>query len=162
MVSSSVRWRCAASALLLASVASSSSALAMPRGTVPAVYALLERVLPGASPQFALSLLPSGADCAAGVPAPCYALADAPPPAAIAKLHHVDLHNKYTVQGLDLVELRAVWSCLPERFDNDGEEHKAGWRRKVLDRLRELVRQADAGTLAAPLARGVAGTLRPV
>ena len=50
-------------ALLLSSssLASAARPVRLPLGDVNAVYALLERVLPGASPQFDLSLLPAGA-----------------------------------------------------------------------------------------------------
>jgi hypothetical protein len=51
--------------------------------------------------------------------------------AFIARLHAVDLHNKFNCQGLDLVELRAVWAALPLKFENDMDERKSEWRLKV-------------------------------
>ena len=54
----------------------------------------------------------------------------------IAKLHVADLQTKYSCQGLDELELRAVWACLPERFENDPKGDKAQWRSGVLDALK--------------------------
>ena len=61
----------------------SASASAPPLiGNVSAVYALLERVIPGSSPHFALSLLPPAQACAAGVAAPCFVLSPGSAPGA--------------------------------------------------------------------------------
>jgi hypothetical protein len=64
-----------ATRLLLAALAGATLAAAGP-GNVTAVYALIERVLPGASPHFALSFAPAcaGVDAATG----CFTLADGP------------------------------------------------------------------------------------
>ena len=62
-------------------------------------------------------------------------------------MHAADLNLTYSIQGLDLVELRAVWACLPETFENDGDDRKAGWKEKVLTRLKEMVTKDEAGNL---------------
>ena len=54
----------------------------------------------------------------------------------IAKLHIADLQSKYSPQGLDELELRAMWAALPEKFDNDPKGEKAAWRQDVLDLLK--------------------------
>ena len=59
-------------------------------------------------------------------------------PTNIARLHHTDLTVQYTTQGLDLVELRAVFAAAPETFNNDPDGKKAMWREQMFDRLREV------------------------
>ena len=66
----------------------------------------------------------------------------------MARLHAADLNLTYSIQGLDLVELRAVWACLPATFENDGDDRKAAWKEKVLTRLKEMVTQEEAGSLS--------------
>lgn len=44
----------------------------------------------------------------------------------------------------DLVELRAVTACLPERFEVDGDGRKAAWRAAFLQRVQGLVAQVSA------------------
>ncbi len=66
----------------LACVASASASAPPLIGNVSAVYALLERVIPGSSPHFALSLLPPAQACAAGVAAPCFVLSPGSAPGA--------------------------------------------------------------------------------
>lgn len=41
----------------------------------------------------------------------------------------------------DLVELRALTACLPERFEVDGDGRKAAWRAAFLQRVQGLVAQ---------------------
>jgi len=72
------------------------------------------------------------------------------------KIHAVDLHNKYSTQGLDLAELRAVWASLPrDGFKNDADGRKDEWRVKVLDQLRELVKKEQRGELRPTLRRAL-------
>lgn len=40
------------------------------------------------------------------------------------RVHIADLQTKYGNQGLDIVEMRAVWANLPEEFENDGDGKK--------------------------------------
>jgi hypothetical protein len=56
-------------------------------------------------------------------------------PARIAKLHIADLQTKYATQGLDEVELRAVWASLPEAFENDSSGSKEAWKKNIFQAL---------------------------
>jgi len=58
------------------------------------------------------------------------------PKERIARLHIADLQTKYSVQGLDEVELRAVYCSLPEQFENDANGTKSSWRNDILDVLK--------------------------
>ena len=53
----------------------------------------------------------------------------------ISKLHVADFQSKYSSQGLDEWELRAIWACLPEKFENDERGGKAGWKETLLHSL---------------------------
>lgn len=48
--------------------------------------------------------------------------------ARIGKLHVADFQSKYSTQGLDEVELRAIWATLPPKFENDERGGKANWK----------------------------------
>lgn len=48
-------------------------------------------------------------------------------PDDIKRIHIADLRSKYSNQGLDIVEMRAVYLCLPVEFDNDGDGKKVSW-----------------------------------
>jgi hypothetical protein len=65
----------AARPLLLAALAAAASAQSVPLGTVQSAYDLLERVLPGSSPHFALTFTPA---CPGAASPHCFTLADAP------------------------------------------------------------------------------------
>jgi len=65
----------------------------------------------------------------------------------ISKLHVADLQTKYSCQGLDEMELRAVWACLPGRFDNDNKGDKEAWKLSVFEALkvkREILPWAES------------------
>ena len=62
-------------------------------------------------------------------------------PAFVASLHIADLRSKYSLTGLDLTELRAVWSCLPKSFDNDPGGQKASWRDNCLETIMDQVQK---------------------
>ena len=68
-------------------------------------------------------------------------------PGFIARIHAADLNLKYTIQGLDLTEVRAVYACLPDKFENDSDDRKEEWRAKCLSRLKEMASQQEKGTL---------------
>ena len=59
----------------------------------------------------------------------------------IAQVHHADLQNKFVLQGLDLVETRAVFAAVPEVFANDPEGKKAAWRKALRDKLEGLTKR---------------------
>jgi hypothetical protein len=69
----------------------------------------------------------------------------------VAKIHHADLKTKYSYQGCDITECRAVYAALPARFDGEGESEggkvKQEWRVGLRDRLVQLSEQEDVGTL---------------
>ena len=61
--------------LTLLALAAAASAQTLPQGTVQAAYDMLERVLPGSSPHFALTFVPA---CPGAASPHCFTLADAP------------------------------------------------------------------------------------
>jgi hypothetical protein len=64
-------------------------------------------------------------------------------PEDIAKLHAADLNTKYSNQGLDIVEMRAVYKCLPVDFKLDGDGKKAEWKVNFKQKLMELTRKEE-------------------
>ena len=62
-------------------------------------------------------------------------------PQRIARLHIADLQTKYSTQGLDEVELRAIFAALPDTFDNDGKGDKAAWKDSLLQSLQGKCKQ---------------------
>jgi hypothetical protein len=69
-------------------------------------------------------------------------------PSRIARVHAADLNIAYSIQGLDIAELRAVWASLPATFENDGDKRKAAWRDKVRTKLKEMVSKEAQGSLS--------------
>lgn len=69
------------------------------------------------------------------------------PQGVIQTKHAVEL-NRLSNQGLDLVEMRAVYACLPAIFDLDGDGKKALWRQNFVIKLKELVKKETNGTLS--------------
>ena len=61
------------------------------------------------------------------------------PSELLRKAHVADLRGTYTPTGLDIVELRAVYACLPKEFANDGDGAKAAWRESVREKLVAMV-----------------------
>lgn len=59
------------------------------------------------------------------------------PPDFIARIHEADLRGKFGYQGLDLVELHALWATVKDiDFENDNKNKKAEWRDGLVDRLK--------------------------
>jgi hypothetical protein len=54
-------------------------------------------------------------------------------------VHIADLQAKYSNQGLDLLEMRAVWAALPQEFDLDSDAKKAQWRHFFCQKLQVLL-----------------------
>ncbi|GMH92820.1 hypothetical protein TL16_g12462, partial [Triparma laevis f. inornata] len=52
------------------------------------------------------------------------------PPESIAKIHIAELKTKFQAHGLDLVELRAICTILPEAFENDADGAKGEAQRR--------------------------------
>ena len=74
------------------------------------------------------------------------------PRAAIARFHQADLQSKYSYQGLDLVEMRAIWAVLHDSndggdlaFQNDATGVKAAWLLAVKTKLEEMEKKAEQG-----------------
>lgn len=68
----------------------------------------------------------------------------------IAKLHESDLFARYVVQGqgLDLVELSAIYRSVPEDFMNDTKGLKAEWRASIESNLFQLLKDRKQDRLA--------------
>ncbi|CAH0373420.1 unnamed protein product [Pelagomonas calceolata] len=69
------------------------------------------------------------------------------PSELLRKAHVADLRGTYTPTGLDIVELRAVYACLPREFANDGDGAKAAWRESVREKLVAMVAKEASGSL---------------
>lgn len=67
-------------------------------------------------------------------------------PEESVKMHIADL-SMCTNQGLDIVEMRAVYAMLPEKFDLDGDGKKAKWRDNFVQKLKELVAKQQSKQL---------------
>jgi hypothetical protein len=53
---------------------------------------------------------------------------------SIAKIHPADLQTKYSYYGCDIMECRAVFSVLPDRFENDQGGEKLAWLHGLRER----------------------------
>jgi uncharacterized coiled-coil protein SlyX len=71
------------------------------------------------------------------------------PSELLRKAHVADLRGTYTPTGLDIVELRAVYACLPKEFANDGDGAKAAWREAIREKLVAMVAKEVSGSLTA-------------
>jgi len=65
----------------------------------------------------------------------------------ISRLHAVDLLGTYSTQGLDIVELRALYFHAPETFQNDSDGKKAKWRDGIKEKLSELIKKEENNQL---------------
>jgi hypothetical protein len=70
-------------------------------------------------------------------------------PDDIKKIHIADLQTKYGNQGLDIIEMRAIWINLPLEFDNDGDGKKLEWRKLFRQKLEELSAKEANNRLSA-------------
>jgi tetratricopeptide (TPR) repeat protein len=61
-------------------------------------------------------------------------------PMKISRLHIADLQSKYSPQGLDEIELRAIYHALPLSFENDGKGEKMAWKGNILESLQSKSR----------------------
>ena len=68
----------------------------------------------------------------------------------IKRIHIVDLQTKYSNQGLDIVEMRAIWYVMPGEFDLDGDGKKAKWRDLYRQKLEELTNKEEGNRLSNP------------
>lgn len=68
----------------------------------------------------------------------------------IAKLHIADLSSRYVPQGLDITELRAVYSRLPDEFLLDGDGRKKLWLETTRQKLKMMSEKEKTGGLTGP------------
>ena len=66
----------------------------------------------------------------------------------INKMHSAELRSKYQHQGLDIMEMRAVYAALPTSFLNDNDGKKKEWRDMFRQRLQDLCDRERKGSLA--------------
>ena len=66
----------------------------------------------------------------------------------IKRIHIVDLQTKYSNQGLDIVEMRAIWYVMPAEFDLDGDGKKSKWRDLFRQKLEELTNKEEGNRLS--------------
>lgn len=73
----------------------------------------------------------------------------------IERVHEVDLMGRFNpiAQGLDIVELAAIFASVPEKFVFDPRGRKAQWRLNLENALREMDRQRQTNSLPASKAR---------
>jgi len=67
----------------------------------------------------------------------------------ICRMHEADLLNKFNPlsQGLDIVEVAAIYAQMPQKFLVDPTGKKERFRESIVTHLKELVVKRDAGTL---------------
>jgi hypothetical protein len=68
-------------------------------------------------------------------------------PADVKKTHQAELNSKFTTQGLDILEMRAVYAVTPEVFDLDADGKKAKWRVNFKQKLMELGTKEEGNRL---------------
>ena len=69
----------------------------------------------------------------------------------ISALHEVDLSNRYSCttqrDNLDMVELAAIYSGLPENFQRDVNGKKSLWKKQIENLLKEMLTKKAEGVL---------------
>ena len=81
---------------------------------------------------------------------PLHWLVSAPEDIAGANFLAGDGAGAFTqLEGMDVVEMRAVWSVLPREFCRDGDGKKAEWRARFRQQLEGLARQQDGAVVTA-------------
>lgn len=73
----------------------------------------------------------------------------------IERIHEVDLNGRFNpiAQGLDIVELAAIYAAVPEKFVQDPTGKKNQWRQNLENALREMDKQRQTKQLPASKAR---------
>uniref|UniRef100_A0A7S2DCZ3 Uncharacterized protein n=1 Tax=Octactis speculum TaxID=3111310 RepID=A0A7S2DCZ3_9STRA len=64
-------------------------------------------------------------------------------PDDIAKIHIADLRGKYSLYGLETMELRAIYANAPSEFQNDGSGEKAAWRAELIEKVQKLQKETS-------------------
>lgn len=67
----------------------------------------------------------------------------------MSRTHVVELKSKFVANDTDLLESRALHSCLPLKFENDTDGAKASWRAGLRKRVEELANKEAVGALKA-------------
>lgn len=67
----------------------------------------------------------------------------------IERLHEADLYGRFNPmgQGLDIIELAAIYACLPEKFTSDSTGKKEQWRQEFEKHVRSLDADRISGKL---------------
>jgi hypothetical protein len=70
-------------------------------------------------------------------------------PSDIEKLHEADLMGRFTfeAQGLDIIELAALFAAVPEKFSSDSTGRKQNWRNNLEFSLKKLLSDKAQGRL---------------
>lgn len=74
----------------------------------------------------------------------------------IANVHIADLKYKYSFIGLDIIELRALYACLPDKFEHDPKNEKENWKNSLIQSLKDMENQEKNGRLPKRLIRNSA------
>tara|TARA_B100001769_G_scaffold271521_1_gene264432 strand:+ start:3258 stop:4193 length:936 start_codon:yes stop_codon:yes gene_type:complete len=74
----------------------------------------------------------------------------------IANVHIADLKFKYSFTGLDIIELRALYACLPDKFEHDPKNEKENWKNSLIQSIKDIENQEKNGTLPKRLIRNSA------
>ena len=74
-------------------------------------------------------------------------------PNQIALTHLADLRFKYSFAGLDLIEMRALYACMPEKFEHDDTGEKMQWLSSIREKLSDMINQDKNNTLISRLKR---------
>ena len=77
-------------------------------------------------------------------------------PNEIAPIHLADLRFKYSFTGLDLIEMRALYACMPEKFEHDDTGEKMQWLSSVREKLSDMINHDKNNTLISRLKRNSA------
>ena len=64
----------------------------------------------------------------------------------IKQIHIADLRCKYAFSGLDIIEMRALYMCMPEEFDNDPNKEKTLWLNALYTQLNHMINQEKNNT----------------
>merc|ERR1711871_1679664 len=73
----------------------------------------------------------------------------------IAKLHEADLHNRFQVHanGLDIIEVAAIYASTPDTFPNDSTGRKTAWLNGIELLLKRMLTEKNKGILPKHLKR---------
>jgi hypothetical protein len=82
----------------------------------------------------------------------------------IERIHEVDLMGPLNpiAQGLDIVELAAIYASVPEKFVHDASGRKAQWRENLENALREIDKLRQTSGLPAAKARNACYKKQPM